>query len=409
MCLLGDTMKKSKDCRYVTMSIFLIVLFFSISILGLPVSYLEGPNYWPTDSWQTSSLKKQGMNPELISDLKDYVENHNIGLTSMLIVRNGYLVDETYYGSDRINIINPIYSCTKSITSTLIGIAIYEGYLEGIQQKILDFFPNRTFENMDEDKQNITIWHLLTMTSGLEWDEYISYFSPANDLTAVKTESDWIQYILDKPMVSSPGTEFNYNTGCSHLLSAIIQKATGISMEAFALNHLFNYLNITNYTWNTDSQGITRGGEALSLTARDMAKIGFLYLHNGTWEDQQVVPKEWIQEATNRLVTSSSLNYAYGYQWWICRTCSIKHFSAWGWAGQRIFVVPSKNLVVIFTSFDTLSDVRRFLLEQYIIPAASDDYGSSNTWMYYVIPISSVIVITGSATAFLMYRRRKKS
>ncbi|UCE12280.1 MAG: serine hydrolase [Candidatus Heimdallarchaeota archaeon] len=324
-----------------------------------------------------------------------------------MIVRNGYLIEEEYFGKDASNVIVPVYSVTKSITSTLIGIAIDKGYLEGVDQKVLDFFPNRTFENMDHDKQNITIAHLLTMTSGLEWNEwYVSYSDPSADFRIMRdTANDWVQYVLDKPMVTSPGTIFNYNSGSSHLLSAIIQEIYGDTMETFAMKFLFSALNITNYIWRKDPQGITQGDSFLSLTARDMAKIGYLYFHNGTWEDSQILSKEWINTATDRLVLSTqSAPYSYGYLWWITNPSnSVRHFMARGWNGQQIYVIPEKDLIVVFTSDEPSFGLilGKTLPEHFIIP--STEYTSAKKSNY-----TNMIILLTAIFVALKYKRREK-
>ncbi|MHA1967821.1 MAG: serine hydrolase domain-containing protein [Candidatus Hodarchaeales archaeon] len=400
-------MIKKTTAPCVRISSFIILLVFSLSTIIFQGVSSPQYDYWPTIGWQTSSLEKQRINSSYIDDLKDYINENDLDIHGFLIVRNGYLIEEEYFGSDASNVIVPVYSITKSITSTLIGIAIDKGYLEGVDQKILDFFPNRTIENLDEDKQNITIAHLLTMTSGLEWNEwYVSYFDPSADFRKMRdTVNDWVQYVLDKPMVGKPGTQFNYNGGTVHLLSAIIQEVYGNALEAFAKEYLFNPLNITNYAWDKDPQGITQGETALRLTARDMAKLGYLYLHNGTWEDSQILPKEWIYTATDRLVLSTqSAPYSYGYLWWITNPSNaVRHFMARGWNGQQIYVVPEKDLIVVFTSYEPRFGLLlgKTILEQFIIP--STEYSAAKNSNY-----SNMVIVFTAIFIALKYKRREK-
>ncbi len=339
---------------------------------------------WPTENWTVSTLLEQNMDPSKISSLKSYIDRFNKEIHSMLIVRNGYLVEEEYFGVEsRKNIPHWVYSVTKSITATLVGIAIDKGYLIGANQTVVDFFPNKTFQNIDAMKQNITIEHLLTMTSGLEWEEWwVAYDNPLNDFKKMRDSSnDWIQYILDKPMVASPGTLFNYNGGNCHLLSAIIQTVYNDTMESFAEEYLFSPLNITDYSWGKDPQGITQGETYLSLTSRDMAKIGFLMLQNGSWEETQLISEEWVKKSIMEHVSiTHSAQYAYGYLWWLSKT-DIRHIQAHGWHGQNIYVIPEKDLVVVFTS-----DEETFLLgygfglmQSYIIPATDPPLSSTET------------------------------
>lgn len=325
--------------------------------------------YWPDDDWRISMQEDQNMDPEMIQDIKSFIDTEKKLISSLIIIRNGYLVEEEYFGRSDSYSLNPIYSVTKSIIATLIGIAIQEGYINSIHDKVLEFFPDFEFENANGSKQDMTIYHLLTMTCGLDWNEWwVSYNSINNDLTAVKTTEDWVQYILDKPMADEPGTVMNYNTGASHILSAIITQAYGNSTEAFAIKYLFEPLGITKYSWLVDSSDITRGGEGLSLRAIDMAKIGYLYLNNGTWNGVSIVNSDWIENTTTAKV-NFDYEFSYGYQWWIYRNNPTKTYFAWGWAGQRIFVIPEKDLVVIFTSYDFSYSLHLFLLNQYILPA----------------------------------------
>jgi CubicO group peptidase (beta-lactamase class C family) len=333
---------------------------------------------WPTENWTVSTLTEQGMNPDKIDDLKDYVNRFGKEIHSFLIARNGYLIEEEYFGVEsRRNVPHWVYSVTKSVTATLIGIAIDQGYLKGINQTVIDFFPNKTFQNMNADKQNITIDHLLTMTSGLDWEEWwVAYDDPTNDFRKMRdTASDWIQYILDKPMIAKPGTQFNYNGGNCHLLSAIIQIVYNDTMEAFAREYLFSPLNISDFFWGKDPQGITQGETYLSLTSRDMVKLGLLYLRNGTWNEMQVVSKEWILRASQPLISiTHSPQYSYGYLWWISKT-TVRHVQAHGWHGQNIYVIPEKNLIVVFTSDEPtfLLAYGYGLIESFIIPATDFD------------------------------------
>jgi CubicO group peptidase (beta-lactamase class C family) len=358
---------------------------------------------WPTENWTASTLLDQGMDPSDISALKSYINRFNKEIHSFLIIKNGYLVEEEYFGVDARKLVpHWVYSVTKSITATLVGIAIDKGYLSDINQKALDFFPNKTFQNTDDDKQNITIEHLLTMTSGLQWEEWwVNYDNPANDFRKIRdTSVDWIQYILDKPMVAKPGTHFNYNGGNCHLLSAIIQSVYGDTMEAFANEFLFTPLNITDYYWGKDPQGITQGETYLSLTSRDMAKFGFLYLQNGTWEEEQLVSKEWIQLAIEGLVsTTHSTQYSYGYLWWISKT-TVKHFQAHGWHGQNIYVIPEKDLIVVFTSDEPtfLLAFGNYLIEKFVIPAINPLDNSSETDSETIIANSSLISTSNDLT-----------
>jgi CubicO group peptidase (beta-lactamase class C family) len=240
-----------------------------------------------------------------------------------------------------------LYSCTKSVTSALIGIAIEEGYIGGVDDKILDYFDEDDIQINDSRKQNITIANLLTMSAGFEWNESISYYDPANSFRQLITSDNWVQFVLDRPMVSNPGLIFNYNSGISHLLSAIIQKTTGKTTLEFANEHLFGPLGITNIFWDTDPQGINFGGSELYLTPRDMAKFGYLYLNNGSWDGIQIISHQWVNASISHQIIVSEYN-DYGYQWWMPKNGS--QYLAVGWSAQRIYVMPDYNIVLVFTA-----------------------------------------------------------
>ena len=258
-----------------------ITLFLMSLFVVQPGSVLSTPNYYPTDGWLSTTLEEQDMDSSDLAGMYDYIEAYDLDVHSVVIIKNGYIVEETYPSdSYKQNTLHTIYSCTKSITSALIGIAIDQGYISGLDQKVLDFFPDREIANLDTQKQSITIEHLLTMTSGMEWDEWTIPYIDAqgnwnlqNSLAQMDYSEDWVQYVLDRPLVDEPGKVFNYNTGTTHLLSAIIHQATGRTTRDFAQEYLFDPLGITEINWPTDPQGIFEGGNALALKPRDMAKF----------------------------------------------------------------------------------------------------------------------------------------
>ena len=171
--------------------------------------------------------------------------------------------------------------------SALIGIAIDKGYIKGVNQPVLNFFKKRTAKNLDADKKAMTLEHVLTMTTGLECrDSYLYSWSGLNQMTA---SDDWVQFMIDLPMVEAPGTRFEYCNGASFLLSAILQEQTGMNALTFANKHLFGPLGIPVVYWPSNSQGITIGYANLYMTPRDMAKIGYLYLNDGLWDDKRII------------------------------------------------------------------------------------------------------------------------
>jgi len=327
---------------------------------------------WPTSGWRTSTPEEQGIDSGMLASMLDTIQQEGYAIDSVLVVRNGVMVlDATIhpFGPGKRHI---IHSCTKSIVSSLIGIAIDEGYIDGVEQPVLGIFPDRSVANLDTRKEMMTLQDLLTMSNGLECRD--SYLYRWRGLNRMRESEDWVQFMLDLPMAEEPGTRFEYCNGGSFLLSAIIQETTGQSAQAFAEEHLFGPLGISDVDWPVNPQGISIGWGELHLRPHDMAKIGYLYLNEGVWDGRQVVPAAWVAESTRKHISAQTLQAGYGYQWWV-QPSGI--YMALGYAGQYIVVVPNKEMVVVFAS--DLPDEHFFvpqqLLEEFILPAAR----SSNT------------------------------
>lgn len=288
------------------------------------------------------------MDSTTLNGLIDYIEGEDININSVVVVKNGYIVLERYFRSyQNENSTYSLYSVTKSFTSALVGIALDKGYLDNVSQSVLSFFPDYDIVNSDERRERITIEDLLTMRSGLFWDESSAPFSsPANGIYHLMNR-DGVNYTLNLDMVSEPGTAFLYNTGASHLLAAIVWRSSGMSTLAFAEEYLFGPLGIDRVTWYRDAAGWYRGGFDLIMSARNMAKFGYLYLNNGTWDGMQIVSKDWVQASVE---TYSLLHpsHGYGYQWHTDPEIGI--YYAAGLYGQFIFVAPEHDIVVAFTS-----------------------------------------------------------
>ncbi len=315
--------------------------------------------YWPTKGWRTALPQTQGMDPEKLQRMFTVIEEQKLALHSVVVVRNGYIVAEMYYPPYEENTRHALYSCTKSFISALVGMAVAEGRLK-TDETVLSCFPDHEFANTDTRKAAMTVEHLLTMSSGLDWPEGDVIYSQ------MWISRDWVQFVLDRPMAEEPGTRFDYNSGCSHVLSAIVADRSGMLTQNFAQERLFAPLGITNVRWDLDSQGLAIGGWGLEITPRDMAKFGYLYLNEGKWEEQQIVPAEWVRTSTTtHIETGESFNY--GYQWWTYPQWGA--YFARGRFGQIIFVIPEYQLVVVFTAgMDSDAPLIK-LIEDYIVPA----------------------------------------
>jgi CubicO group peptidase (beta-lactamase class C family) len=321
--------------------------------------YVYEPPEALDDGWATTSLDAVGMDPETISLLTDRLENGQYGgVSSLVIVKDGFLVHEAYFGGTDRTALQEIYSITKSISSTLIGVAIDKGLIAGVEEPIVTFFPEYAELLSDERKQRITIEHLLTHSSGLDWDEqtYPYEDSRNSEFNMYYEAEDWLAYVLGMPMRDEPGTNYEYNTGAVHLLSAILETATGLAADEFADAYLFGPLKIKDYGWRVDLMGYPRTGAThggLQMSTRDVAKFGQLYLDDGKWHGEQLVSSAWVKDSLDPWITTPSDTGGMGYLWFLntfqFRGQSLGTFAARGFGGQTLLVTPSLDLVVAIT------------------------------------------------------------
>lgn len=333
--------------------------------------------YWPTENWRTCAPEEVGMEPKKLKELNEEIRlllEMHIEIHSIIVVKDGYIVAEQYYSDDYgPEDLHRIYSCTKSLTSALFGIASGKGLLGNLDQKMVEFFPEYEIQNMSEDKQNINLEHLLTMSAGLAWYELeYPYMDERNTFRDWSDNGGGIKYVLDLPMNAVPGEEYTYNTGVSHVLSGILQKATGVRADSFAIKNLFGPLGIDEFYWPIDHEGVSYGGSGARLRPRDMARFGYLYLKNGMWDGEQIVPESWVIASQQKHMMRKYIpdNY-YGYQFWVS---DYDTYSAVGYGGQWITIVPEEDLVVVFNNRFTEGDNLQWstperLLTTYILPA----------------------------------------
>ncbi len=331
-------------------------------VTGLvPVRAQDGRDYWPTDGWRTSSPEAQGVDGDLLESMLAHIDESGMDIHGLLVVRHGYIIAEAYYEPYTETTQHNLASIAKSLTSILIGMAMQQGAITSVDQRLVDFFPDRTIANLDARKQAITLEDLLTMTAGFGCRD-------AGDQTVEQMirRPDWVQFMLDLPMSRDPGMDFNYCNGVSHLLSAIVHETTGLTALELTRERLFPVLGIGRVTWERDPDGNPAGGWGLYMTPRDMARLGYLYLNDGMWDGEQLVPAAYVAASTRR--HSSDGFMGYGYQWWVS---SAVDFRAIGAGGQYIIVRPDVDLVVVFTSDPQRSNYEELtgLLTHYILPA----------------------------------------
>jgi CubicO group peptidase (beta-lactamase class C family) len=327
-------------------------------------------DYWPTDGWRSSPPEEQGLDPKTLSQIDHDVKETFPDVKGVLVVRNGYMVFENYYqGYDRSDY-HHVFSVTKSVISALVGIALKEDRIEKLDQRLPEFFPEHFGPGTDPRKRQITLENLLTMTNGFRPNSFYNN----KGFERILSSDDVVEASIGQPMAKEPGEEFNYNDGGAHLISAILRKTTGQSALAYAHENLFGPLGIDSdpdasieavpanrrrfeeagFVWADDGQGNSVGAAGLKLTARDMAKIGYLYLQDGRWEGRQIVPRGYVRASTREQVETGyspgGVPAGYGYLWWTRKVDGHRAFYASGYGGQFIYVIPELNLVAVIVS-----------------------------------------------------------
>lgn len=264
-------------------------------------------------------------------------------IRSLLVSCRGELLLERYFHGARATSQANIKSAAKSVISALVGIAISRGHLPGAQAPIAPYFPELARPGADPRKRKITIEDLLTMRSGLQPTSGRNY-------GAWVRSPNWVRYVLERPIVSPPGEQMEYSTGNTHLLSAILAKASGKDTWSFAQEALGKPLGITLARWTRDPQGVYFGGNEMLMTPRQMVRFGELYAARGAWGGKPIVPASWVDASFVPRGRSPISEQQYGYGWWIGAMADTPVYFAWGSGGQYIFVVPAAGLVVATTS-----------------------------------------------------------
>jgi CubicO group peptidase (beta-lactamase class C family)/cbb3-type cytochrome oxidase subunit 3 len=364
-------MNKYKKFLTAVLSIFFIGLtIYFFNVQNEQISTKVKNDYFPESEWRTSTPEEQGMDSEQLLSMIQFLKDQKSKIHSIVIIRNGYLVLNANFYPYNEDLIHTLQSSTKSVLSALIGISLTEGKITDIQNKVLPYFSDKTIDNTDPLKQEITIQNLLTMTAGFDWQESsVPYGQNGNSYTQATQEEDPLQFELNHPMKEKPGVTFNYNTGATDILSAILEKANGISTVEYAKSKLFEPIGIKESNWSQYKSGNYLGGAGLYLKPMDMARIGYLFLNNGDWKGNQIISKDWVKESTRVHVKSNMyLGRDYGYLWWMSNN---NGFSANGSGGQTINVLPDQNMVVVTTGSTPDYNLPTLLLDRYIVPSLS--------------------------------------
>jgi CubicO group peptidase (beta-lactamase class C family) len=314
---------------------------------------LEAVDYSPLalDDWPVSTPEEQGLDPKLVAELYYNAEQLET-LYGLLVIKNGHLVAEKYFHGKSASQLSSRASVTKSITSALVGIALEQGCLSSVDQKMIDFFPELADQIKDPRKKEITIRQMLQMRAGYPWEESTS------ELFDLMFSGFRTRNLVDVPLVRDPGTGFDYSNMSTHLLGIIVARACDTDLKSYAQEHLFSPMGAGVGDWLLGWEGYYIGFADLEITARDMAKFGQLYLDGGQYEGVQIVPADWVRDSL-QTYTEDAWYYhvgrnwrdsAYGYQWWSIRAGDHRYNLAWGHGGQQIALLDEMDLVVVATA-----------------------------------------------------------
>ncbi len=366
-------------------------------VSALLVALFAAPGFaqqttWPTDGWPTSSPEEVGLRSEPLQHLdRDFGAGKYGYVDRLVVVRKGRLVVNARYENDyrkisrgfsgalgcgydtcadtsEVHVYNyyhpdyhPFYkgrdvhtlqSVTKSVAATVLGTAVFRGQIAGTDARLLGFFDDYDLSRVDDRLREATLDDLLTMRSGIEWHESDRPLDETNTVLQMEWSDDWIQFVLGRPSDAPPGEKWVYSSGGSQLISGVIKKATGRFIDDYAELHLFGPLGIRDHHWKKTPTGYpdTEGG--LYLEAEQLAKIGYLYLHDGVWDNQRILPEGWVQEATGRHVENVNNNgWGYGYQWWRIDRDGLNIWAGLGFGGQFLVVIPEHELIGVVNSW----------------------------------------------------------
>ena len=354
------------------------------AILTVAAGPQQPATIWPTSGWARATPESQGLSAVALASLDTEIKTGAYGnVDRMVVIKGGRLVFDGRYARDYREIsrgrtgplgcgegcadaswmhefnyyhpnwhpyyqgrdVHSLQSVTKSIAATAIGIALGRGEIKSLDLPFMQFFKDRKVPGADPRLYRATVRDVLTMRSGIEWHEQDRPLDDTNTTVQLEKSRDWIAFTLSEPMDADPGTKWAYNSGGSMLLSGIIRSATGQHIDEYARQHLFQPLGIRDFHWKKTPTGHpdTEGG--LYLSATDLAKIGYLYLHDGMWDGRRVLPAGWVKDATARHAQPTSPAWGYGYQWWITARGREDIWAGRGFGGQYLVVIPSCDIV----------------------------------------------------------------
>jgi CubicO group peptidase (beta-lactamase class C family) len=344
--------RRKRHCSPFLLVTSLILLMSTLAGCGPSLEDLQAVEYTPLpgDDWPVSTPAAQGVDPMQVAELY-YNAAELETIYGLLVVKDGHLVAEKYFNEGSIDELSKRASVTKSYTSALVGIALEQGYLSSLEQKMLDFFPDLASEITDNRKEQITVRQMLQMRAGYPWEE--------TDATLWDTlwDGEYLSDIVSIPLTADPGSAFQYSNLTAHWLGIIVARAAGTDLKSFGDEHLFSPLGVeVGDDWNQDLDGYYIGCGDIQFTARDMAKFGLLYLNGGEYEGSQIISADWVQDSLQTYSQKAWDNIGrfhdigYGYQWWSARAGEHDTNFAWGHGGNLIVLVHELDMVVVVTA-----------------------------------------------------------
>ncbi|WP_143310070.1 serine hydrolase domain-containing protein [Chitinophaga vietnamensis] len=336
---------------------------------------------------ETGTFEEANIDKDKILQLESKIDSGKYNIHSLIILRKNKLIYEHYFTGDDAVFPTPVgrvphtrdslhdcRSVTKSIVSTCVALALAQGKIKSVNDRIFDYFPDYK-QYATGDKANITIHDLLTQSSGLAWNERVSYADPANSERQMLEAKDPTDFVLQCKSVAKPGTVFNYSGGNTHLLGQIVEKSTGMNIREFVSRYLFQPLGISQFFWTTRADGIAWMPSGLRMRPLDMAKVGRLYMQKGQWQGQQILPASWISDATRWTINTDEAGWGYGFQFWCAHRQvggqDVEMAQAEGNGGQMISMIPALDLEVVMTAgdYNDVTDIANTVLTNEILSA----------------------------------------
>ncbi len=370
-----------------------MALIASTAVIGLGMLRAGPAVTWPTQGWPKGAPADVGLDEKKLADFDaDLAAGKYALVDSFQVFRCGRQVFERKYAHDYSKIyateaktkgplnarltgpynyfdpywhpyfhgtdMHSMQSVSKTVTSVIYGIAMTRGdFKAALNTPVLKYFDAAKVKNVDERKRRMTLRDVLTMTTGLAWNEEdVPYDDPRSDSSLMEATDDWVQYVIDKPMVADPGKVFNYSSGATELLAYIFQKETGQDIDVYGEAHLFAPLGIRHH-WKRTYLGVVDTEGGLYLEGADLAKIGYLYLHDGMWDGRRIVSKEWVTESLAPYIDAPA-PFKYGFKWWLYPRAQAGQYiwMARGFGGQRLMVFAEEDLIVTFTGWEIVHD-----------------------------------------------------